>query len=327
MSTTPSSTQPSEPDLPPEAYAWLAEHPEADPADLEEVWRLTEYAQPPEAAFEPDPDRVEAMRAHLDTAIAAKAPDSVAHAQVTFIRTVPYAWAVAASIVLLIAVGAWLFLQPVSFQAPVGESLTATLPDGSTVALNSDARLVYARPFGWGRRVVKLTGEAFFDVESDSQKPFIVETFNAAVTVLGTRFNVRAWPNDPTRQTTVVLEEGAVRLATLHAPDQSVVLEPGQMSRVTGEDAPPSAPVAVSVEQMLAWRQGGFSFKDHPVAVILAEVERRFGVAIQAPDALAQRRLGLYLKRPETAETVLDAVCGFLECRFRATPNGYELFE
>ena len=63
------------------------------------------------------------------------------------------------------------------------------------------------------------------------------------------------------------------------------------------------------------------------VAVILAEVERRFGVAIEVPDALAQRRLGLYLKRPETAETVLDAVCGFLECRFRATPNGYELFE
>ena len=161
---------------------------------------------------------------------------------------------------------------------------------------------------------------------SDSQKPFVVETFNAAVTVLGTRFNVRAWPDDPARETIVALEEGAVRLATLHAPDQSVVLEPGQMSRVTGDKAP-SAPAPISVEQMLIWREGGFFFGDYPVRIILAEAQRRFDVTIHIPDTLAQQRLALFLSQPESVDTILDAVCGYLDCRYRATPKGYEILE
>lgn len=326
MSTNPSSNPTPEGCLPPEAHAWLAEHPEADPADLEEVWRLAEHALPPEAAFAPDPNRVEAMRARVyAVAVGASHPDH--HAPVTFIRTVPRAWVVAASIVLLIAVGTWLFLDPVSLQAPVGERLTATLPDGSTVELNSGARLAYARPFTWGARSVRLTGEAFFDVASHPQKPFTIQTFNATVTVLGTRFNVRAWPDDPTPETTVVLEQGAVRLAPLDAPDQAVVLAPGQMSHVTGDDTRPAAPAAVSVEQALIWRQGGFFFSNHRVSAILAEAQRRFGIATEVPEALARQRMGLLLRQPETIDTVLDALCGFLECQYRATPNGYELLE
>ena len=160
----------------------------------------------------------------------------------------------------------------------------------------------------------------------DAQKPFMVKTFNADVTVLGTRFNVRAWPGDPTRETTVVLEEGQVQLATARAPEQAVVLEPGQMSRVTGNDAP-SAPAPVSIEQMLIWREGGFFFSDHPVGVILAEAERRFGIAIRTPDALAQQRQSLFLRQPERLDTVLDILCASLDCRYRATPNGYEVVE
>ncbi len=326
MSTTPSSNQMPKPGLPSEAHAWLDEHPEADLASLEKVWRLTEHAQPPEASFEPDPERVEAMRAHILTAVTDAAPESEHRAKVTFIRTFPHSWAVAASIVLLIAVGAGFWLQPTTLTAPTGERLAATLPDGSTVELNSGARLSYIRTFGWRTRTVRLTGEAFFDVAHDTQKPFIVKTFNADVTVLGTRFNVRAWPSDPTRETTVVLEEGQVQLTTARAPEQAVVLEPGQMSRVTGDDAP-STPAPVSVEQMLIWREGGFFFSDHPVAVILAEAERRFGIAIQIPDTLAQQRQVLFLRQPENLDTVLEILCASLECRYRATPNGYEIVE
>ena len=100
----------------------------------------------------------------------------------------------------------------------------------------------------------------------------------------------------------------------------------GQMSRVGG-DAPPSAPAPVSVEQMLIWRDGGFFFIDHPVAVILAEAERRFGIAIDAPDVLAQQRQTLFLRQPETLDTILDVLCASLDCRYRATPNGYEVVE
>ena len=127
------------------------------------------------------------------------------------------------------------------------------------------------------------------------------------------------------RETTVVLEKGQVQLATARAPEQAVVLEPGQMSRVTGDDAP-SAPAPVSVEQMLIWREGGFFFSDHPVGVILAEAERRFGITIVIPDTLlAQQRQVLFLRQPESLDTVLEILCASLDCRYHATPNGYEV--
>ena len=322
MSTISSSNPSSEPGLPPEANAWLAEHPAVDPAELEEVWRLSEYAPPPETSFEPDPARVDAMRAHIDAALINEAARS--RPRLTYIRTFPHSWAVAASIVLLVAIGLGLWLKPSSLTAPAGERLTATLPDGSTVELNSGARLSYARGFGEETRTVRLTGEAFFDVANDAQEPFIVKTFNADVTVLGTRFNVRAWPDDPTRETTVVLEEGSVQLTAVKAPAQAVVLEPGQMSRVVGDDAP-SAPAPASVKDMLNWREGGFYFNDYPVHVILAEAERRYGVAIDVSDAIAGQSQVLLLPRTESVDTVLDALCASLDCRYRATPDGYEI--
>ena len=324
MSTLPSSNQTPEDGLPPEAQSWLAEHPDVDPADLEEVWRLSEYAPPPESSFERDPARVETMRARIDEVITDETPASERPERLTYIRTFPHSWAVAASIVLLIALGLSFWLKPSTLTAPAGERLTATLPDGSMVELNSGARLSFARNFGGDTRTVRLTGEAFFDVASDAQKPFIVKTFNADVAVLGTRFNVRAWPNDPTRETMVVLEEGRVRLAAAKAPAPSVVLEPGQMSRVVADDAP-SAPTPVSVEQVLSWREGGFYFNDYPIRVILAEAERRFGVTIDASEAVAGQRLALFLPQTESVDTVLDALCGAVDCRYSATPNGYEI--
>ena len=323
MSNTPSANPSPELGLPPEAQAWVTEHPEADPAALEAVWRLAEHVQPPDAAFEPDPDRVAALRAQLHATVAPEA----AAARLKLLRIVPHSWAVAASIVLLIAAGVGLWMQPITTIVPAGETRVTVLPDGSTVELNSGARLSYARTYGWRSRAVRLTGEAFFEVADDAQKPFTVATFNAAVTVLGTRFNVRAWPNDPTRETMVVLEEGQVQLAAAKARDQAVILTTGQMSRVVGDDALPTPSAPASVEQMLIWREGGFFFSDHPAAVILAEVERRFDVPIAVPDALSGRRLGLYLTRPESVDPVLDALCAYLGCRYRATPTGYEIID
>ncbi len=265
-------------------------------------------------------------QARLDAAIVAEAARSAPSPFSLIIGTVPNTWALGAAVVLLMAAGAWLFLQPATFSAPRGETLITTLPDGTTVELNSGARLAYARPFDWGSRSVRLTGEAFFDVV-DGDKPFIVETYNATITVQGTRYNVRAWPSDPSPATTVVLEEGHVQVEALDMQTPPVSLTPGQMSRVADKNTPPSAPIMVSVEQILSWRQGGFFFDDHLVATILAEMERRFALTLQAPEPLAQQRLGLFLKRPETPEAALDTLCGFLDCAYRPTPEGYALFE
>src|SRR5690606_693130 len=113
----------------------------------------------------------------------------------------------AAAAVVVVGLGAALWLRPTVHRAPLGERLAVVLPDGSRVELNSGSRLAYRRTFGWRARRVDLHGEAFFDVVP-ADVPFTVRTFNSAVTVLGTRFNVRAWPDDEQAETAVVLEEG-----------------------------------------------------------------------------------------------------------------------
>lgn len=275
------------------------------------------------SSFKPDPKRVQAVRAAIGEAVVARPRHP--YSLEILAGTVPRPWAVTAAAVLIVAVGAWLLLQPASVHAPPGETLPATLPDGSTVVLNSGSRLAYARPFTWGARSVRLTGEASFDVAANAQKPFTVETFNARIEATEGRFNVHAWPDDPAPATTVVAAAGQVRLAALDTPDQAVTLTADQASHVSGDAAAPSTVTPRSAQQTLSWQQGGFFFSDHPVAAILAEIERRFGIPVRAPQALAQRRLGFYLKRADGPEAVLDALCSFLTCHYRTTPTGFAL--
>jgi transmembrane sensor len=85
-----------------------------------------------------------------------------------------------------------------------------TLPDGSTVKMNASTRIEYPERFASNIRKVKLTGEAFFDITHDATRPFIVETANASVEVLGTSFNVSAYPNSGLVEVNV--ENGKVKL-------------------------------------------------------------------------------------------------------------------
>ncbi|MBH2005162.1 MAG: FecR domain-containing protein [Sphingobacteriia bacterium] len=78
------------------------------------------------------------------------------------------------------------------------------LPDGTKVWLNSDSRLYYADNFSGTQREVRLEGEAFFDVVKDSKRPFIVKTSGINIRVLGTAFNVKSYPQEPTIEATLV---------------------------------------------------------------------------------------------------------------------------
>jgi len=170
-------------------------------------------------------------------------------------------WAVAAAAAaLLLGGGALWRVVPVTHAAPSGGSVEVTLPDGSSVSLSAGSRLRHRRGFAWvpgietARRAVRLEGEAFFDVSSGA-RPFEVSAGAARVTVLGTRFNVRARsaPADdvgvPAR---VDVEEGRVRVEVVRGSG-SVELDAGE--GVTVEPSSPelrAEPVAGPVCQ--AWR-------------------------------------------------------------------------
>ena len=92
---------------------------------------------------------------------------------------------------------------------PVSVTLI-TLPDGSTARLNANTKIEYPEHFAAGHRNVKLSGEAFFVVNKDSTRPFRIETPTASVEVLGTSFNLSAYPN--TDRVEVNVESGKVKL-------------------------------------------------------------------------------------------------------------------
>ena len=231
-----------------------------------------------------------------------------------------------AVVLLLGAVGLALWIQPVTHTAPVGERLTVNLPDGSSVVLNSGSSVHYARAFDDKRRVT-LEGEGYFDVVHDT-RPFLVETFNAQVTVLGTRFNVRAWPSDMIRETVVVLESGQVALAAVFAPTDTVVLAPNQIGRVVADTTRPTLPQSISTTSTLAWRNGSLDFRGQWLGLILNDLERRYGLTFQyQPTSLNRKQLSFVFRRQPEAEVVVEHICRALGLKYRTTSTGFELYE
>jgi transmembrane sensor len=235
----------------------------------------------------------------------------------------------------VLLVGVWLWGQPVAVVVPRGDQRLVTLPDGSTAQLNSDSRLQYRRGFqAWpfveaAERVVILQGEAYFDVARAAQ-PFVVETFNARVEVLGTTFNVRARQGRWEDETAVTLASGRVRVrARQHPEDEVTLAEAGQVARIRPASARLDASLALPdhLHRLLAWRQQGFSFIDKPLAFILAEIERRFDLSIDAEAGIALTdSMNLFYTRDVTAEQILRDICLAQDCRYRATSGGYLVF-
>ena len=253
--------------------------------------------------------------------------------------------AASAAVVLVAVLAIALWLQPRTVAVPYGSVQTVELADGSLVELSSGSRLTFSNFVGRDERRVELEGEAFFDV-SEAERPFIVETFNASVSVLGTRFNVRAWPRDPIPETSVTLASGSVKVEALQAPQVetleapadepesataavqrpsgAVVLEPGQSTSVVRDSTAVREPTFVSLDHAIAWRSGGLAFVDQPVGSVFTAIERRFNVDVEVSQPAIQERLLTYLNpQPDSAEEVLSDVCHTLDLRYRRTANGF----
>ena len=158
-------------------------------------------------------------------------------------------WYSTAAAIFLVAIGS-LFLYhnlspsktiisavpTVTKTAPRGVKSTIMLPDGTKVILNSESSLRYAQGFTDSVRWVELTGEAYFDVASNKKKPFEVKAKGVTTTVLGTLFNVRAYPDDPAVE--VALLEGKLSVSGKADPaaDAAYLLQPGEFVSVENEN-------------------------------------------------------------------------------------------
>ena len=343
------------PDIPPPLRDRLREEAAEDRAALETVWqrlgamdRLHDDTSPDrQAEWEALQDRRPAIDPNTEAAPRAPSPngrrlDADRAADRPRARRRPsrpdragrrrWAWAVAVALILVLA-GGWLWRQPVTVTAPTGQQRTATLPDGSTVELNSGTTLSYRRGFqAWPlvdaeRRTVRLEGEAFFRVD-EASRPFVVETATAQVAVEGTRFNVRARPGADST-TEVTLTAGRVQVSARRAPDQAVVLNrQGLRTRVRATDAAPSPPEPAQTDYVLAWRQDGFAVSERPLTEVLHELERRYDTTLRLHDSVRRTTapVSLYYPNPTGLTDILRDLCTALDLNFRPTNRGYEVF-
>lgn len=188
---------------------------------------------------------------------------------------------------------------------PYGRQFQVALADGTEVILDAGTKLKYPVSFAAGEnRIVYLEGQAFFKVAEDPTRPFLVSTENMEVRVLGTHFNVSAYPED--LRTSAVLISGSVA-ATFEEADnlnsRSVVLKPGERARVENGRMEVDY---VNVDKYTAWTNGELMFFNEVFASITKKLERRYDVKINNKyPALENIRItGNF--RTETIEQVLE---------------------
>ena len=198
---------------------------------------------------------------------------------------------------------------------PRGGEFFVCLSDGTKVWLNSESELKYASEFVGEERRVYLTGEAYFEVTQDSLRPFLVEFEGACVKVLGTQFNVRAYPTGPSFTTLV---SGCVKI--VHK-NQVLQLEPGQQCEVREEKMLLHNADLMTV---LAWKNGEFIFKDVALETIMDELARWYDMQVDyETEDLKKMRFYLYVERSENLEEVLQKIALTNQVKYRV--NGKKI--
>lgn len=219
---------------------------------------------------------------------------------------------------------------------PLGSRAQFSLSDGTTVTLNAGSRLKYDNRFGIKDRVVQLEGEGYFKVAKYKERPFTVKTSHLNVMALGTTFNVKAYSDDKTIETTLV--EGSIKIEQItdKSSPEVMVLKPNQKltfykedSKMVDETAGPKSKTEnntqplqvqksiiiprlvaenVNVEPVISWKENRWIFEKQSLSRIAVELERKFDVQIifESERLKTFRFTGIILAEP--IEQVLEVM-------------------
>mgnify|MGYP002620531487 CR=1 FL=1 len=185
---------------------------------------------------------------------------------------------------------------------PRGKDCRLTLSDGTRVWMNADSRLQFPEQFGTQKRVVRLSGEAYFEVAKDSCRPFVVESSFMTATVLGTTFNMRVYSAS---DASVALVEGRVAVAPANG-GQPVTVSPGQQIALS----PDHTSLTLSVADTYGFTQrkdGFFYFHNATMRQIMTELGRWYNKTVVFEDAdLMDMRLHFVAERTLSLPQVIN---------------------
>lgn len=254
-------------------------------------------------------------------------------------------WLLAATVLVLLAMAGWLFFyspqhSPIinndqkyagngksEITTRYGSKTKITLPDGTTVWINSGSRLVYDNNnFGVENREVTLVGEGFFDVSHDVAHPFIIHAGKVNIKVLGTAFDVKSYPEDEVIETTLI--RGSIEVIFRNDPQKKVVLRPHQKLTVFKDDrmitqnlnaidqdkakeyeiSPMTIIPADSTVVETSWVQNKLAFRSETFADLAVQMERWYNVKINFSDSKVKqyRFTGIFMN--ESLDQALKAL-------------------
>jgi transmembrane sensor len=186
---------------------------------------------------------------------------------------------------------------------PYGRRADVLLADGSRVWLNSGSRLVYPNAFKGSKREVYLQGEAFFEVSHNKKQPFHVYVKDVDVKVLGTSFNVRAYPDEKNLKTTLVT--GSVELSAEQnknvarlAPGRMAIYEKGSQFNIHN----------VNTEIQTSWKSGYLYLRNEPLQNLLKTLERYYNVPVVLEDNEENRYFSGRLTLQNDIKEVIDVI-------------------
>jgi ferric-dicitrate binding protein FerR (iron transport regulator) len=188
---------------------------------------------------------------------------------------------------------------------PYGKRSEVTLSDGTRIRLNSGSQLSYPSVFKTDLREVYLSGEAFFEVSADKSRPFYVVSGEFSVKVLGTRFNVTAYPEDPEIRT--VLLEGKVSASRNRlfakemdlSPGEGIVFDKAEGNMVKGK---------VDTRLYTSWINGYLLFENEPTVEVFKKLERYYNRPIKVSETLSSKTFSGKLDLKDDIRQVLDNI-------------------
>ncbi|MCC6288308.1 MAG: FecR domain-containing protein [Chitinophagaceae bacterium] len=193
-----------------------------------------------------------------------------------------------------------------------------TLSDGTKVWLNTESEIRYPVAFTGTSREVEMKGEAYFEVAKDAAKPFMVKSNGTTVEVTGTHFNINAYSDEASLN--ISLLEGGVKVSK---GSNTVALTPGEQAQVNEKI---KIDAHADMEQVMAWKNGSFSFKGEDIYTTMRQLSRWYNVDIQFKEAVSEKFYG-DISRDKNISSVLKKLETTGGVHFKTIENRIEVYK
>lgn len=234
-------------------------------------------------------------------------------------------WTVAASLLFAVSLSCFLYLSSLKtitrqYATRAGEHAKIVLSDGTQIWLNAGSHVKYPVTFKGDTREIYLIGEAFFDVAKDKKHPFIIHTDKMDTKVLGTSFNVQAYPDQTTQEVSVLT--GRVNVKST-VTEENVYVTPGQKVVFKSHSNKLQAFKDIPMNSISLWRKHIIVFEDAPLPEVIATINRNYNVTVQiANKNLNNLKISAYFKELPAGQ-VVALVCNIINAEYKIESGTY----